>query len=648
VTFVRRALVGALVVGLSSLAWSAPAAAQPTGRVSEVSATDGSLLFVLSAESLSPGVGIDPESVTVSIDGTEVEAFPEPIGEASADIANVAVLTIDVSGSMAADGRMEGAKQAATRFLESAPNNLEVGLVTFSEDVQVLVSPTPNRAEVQAAVDGLEPLEGTALYDGVLAAVREAGPEGARILLLLSDGADTRSDATVGEAEAAVAEAGVLLDAVALGPESDEASDALDRMAAAGSGRVLSAETSGAELQEAFAEILTTIASQVLVTAELPPGEAGQTLPVQVRAEAGGEEFSTDFAITLGSDTVPQVGPVPITPSGGALPQAWLLAALAAVFVGLAVLVRVALATTTAGQSAQNRFLRRMSFYTISGRGPRRQETVTVLGTSAVARTAVEFAGRVAERPSVESALLRRLDAAGVPIRPAEWIVVHAGIAMGSGLLLFLLTGASWVALVIGLLLGSLLPFAYLIVKESRRKAAFATQLPDTLQLVAGSLAAGYSMPQAIDTVVREGEQPISAELNKTLVETRLGVPLEDALDSVAERMQSQDFAWVVMAVRIQREVGGNLAEVLRTVAETLRERDYLRRQVRSLSAEGRFSALILGLLPPLFALYLLVVRPEYLQLLYTDVLGIAMIVVALVLLAAGILWMRKIVNIEV
>ncbi len=112
-----------------------------------------------------------------------------------------------------------------------------------------------------------------------------------------------------------------------------------------------------------------------------------------------------------------------------------------------------------------------------------------------------------------------------------------------------------------------------------------------------------------MDTVVREGQQPITGEFNRALVEARLGVPIEDALDGIAERMKSKDFGWVVMAIRIQREVGGNLAELLTTVAATLRERERLRRQVSVLSAEGRLSAWILGLLPVVFALYL-VARP--------------------------------------
>ena len=125
--------------------------------------------------------------------------------------------------------------------------------------------------------------------------------------------------------------------------------------------------------------------------------------------------------------------------------------------------------------------------------------------------------------------------------------------------------------------------------------------LADTLQLMSGSLSAGLSLAQSIDTIVREGSEPIPSEFRRVVIETRLGVTLEDSLEGVAERMESRDFGWVVMAIRIQRKVGGNLAELLLTVAATLREREYLRRHVAALSAEGRLSGYVLGGLPPLF-----------------------------------------------
>jgi tight adherence protein B len=172
--------------------------------------------------------------------------------------------------------------------------------------------------------------------------------------------------------------------------------------------------------------------------------------------------------------------------------------------------------------------------------------------------------------------------------------------------------------------------------------------MPDTLQLVAGSLSAGYSLPQAIDAVVREGAQPIAGEFSRAIIESRLGVPVEDALENIALRMDNEDFRWVVMAIRIQREVGGNLAEVLSTVAQTMRERERVRRQVRVLSAEGRLSAWVLGGLPPLFLGYLLLVRPNYVKPLFTDKIGIAMLSVVGIVFIGGVFWLRKVVQVEV
>jgi tight adherence protein B len=132
------------------------------------------------------------------------------------------------------------------------------------------------------------------------------------------------------------------------------------------------------------------------------------------------------------------------------------------------------------------------------------------------------------------------------------------------------------------------------------------------------------------------------------VAEIRLGRPAEDALESLAERVGSADFKWAVLAVNIQREVGGNLAEILDTVADTLRERAMLRRQIKVLTAEGRLSAWVLGLLPFAIALYMYAVNPQYIGVLFESVYGIIMVIVALVLLALGILWMKKIVNIDV
>jgi tight adherence protein B len=254
----------------------------------------------------------------------------------------------------------------------------------------------------------------------------------------------------------------------------------------------------------------------------------------------------------------------------------------------------------------------------------------------------------VARTGQLERALDGRLEAAGLPLRTAEWMLLHVGSAVGTSLVLLVAGRGSPVAAILGLVLGLAVPWLFLAAAKSRRESKFLSQLPDTLQLLAGSLASGYSLPQAMDSVVRETRAPISVEFNRALIETRLGLLPEDALDGIAARTGSRDFSWIVIAIRIQRDIGGNLAELLSTVAETLRERERLRRQVSALSAEGRLSGVILGALPVVFALYLMLVRPEYIAPLFTTAMGLFLLAVGSVTLLIGAFWMSKVIKVEV
>lgn len=345
-------------------------------------------------------------------------------------------------------------------------------------------------------------------------------------------------------------------------------------------------------------------------------------------------------------------GPQPIpTPAPSVTSQPWFLpVALTAVGLGLLVLLAVAFLTADRDAATSGRVGRRLGKYSLASRKSTEQKTeeAGALGSSQVARSAVDLAGRVVQNRDLDTNLGTKLEAAGVPLRPAEWLVIHVGLPIVLGFALLLLSGFNLLPALLGVVIGVLAPFGYLSIKESKRKAAFAAQLPDTLQLLAGSLSTGYSLPQATDVVVRESAPPISVELGRALVEARLGVPLEDALETTAKRMDSVDFAWVVMAIRIQREVGGNLAEVLNSVATTMRERERLRRQVSVLSAEGRLSAMILAALPLLLIVYMVLVRPEYISMLVTNAMGIVFTVVGVALMIGGSFWLRKVVKVEV
>jgi len=264
---------------------------------------------------------------------------------------------------------------------------------------------------------------------------------------------------------------------------------------------------------------------------------------------------------------------------------------------------------------------------------------------SAITASTVGIADRMLSF-SVREKVAAKLSVAGVRIRPAEWLVLQFSVALILGV-----TGALFLSIgwgVAGFLLGPLVLHLWLSLKVGQVRKKFEETLADTLQLVAGSLRSGLSLAASLGVVANEGRGPIQSEISRVLSKARLGIPVEDALDEVAERMRSQDFSWVALSVRIQKEVGGNLAEVLTTTAETIRERAFLHRQVRSLSAEGRLSAYILFALPLLVGAWMVTTRYDYISVMWTTKIGSAMSLATAVLMIVGLFWMKKTANVEV
>jgi tight adherence protein B len=203
-------------------------------------------------------------------------------------------------------------------------------------------------------------------------------------------------------------------------------------------------------------------------------------------------------------------------------------------------------------------------------------------------------------------------------------------------------------ALMVGSLIGYLLPALVLRFLAKRRCKKFEAQLPDVLTLVASSLSTGFSLLQALDAVSKDAAEPAAKEFSRALAETRIGADVSESLERMAQRMGSVNMKWAAMAIQIQRTVGGNLAETLRTTAKTLREREELMRHVKALSAEGKLSAYILIALPVGIFLYTMQTNRAYIELLWTRPLGWAMLGGGLVSLGIGTLWMRKVVDVQV
>jgi tight adherence protein B len=270
-----------------------------------------------------------------------------------------------------------------------------------------------------------------------------------------------------------------------------------------------------------------------------------------------------------------------------------------------------------------------------------------VLATTPLLQRAVEATGSFAEQRGLLVKVESMLERANLPLRPAEALFFYiAGLAVVA-LLLFGVLGNPLVALIAVVVL-ALLPPAIVSFLANRRRKAFNSTLPDTLQLLASTLRAGYSLMQGVEAVSQEVSEPMGRELRRVVTEARLGRPLEEALEGVASRMESGDFAWAVMAIRIQREVGGNLAELLVTVAETMTERERLRRDVNALTAEGKVSAIVLGILPVGLGLFIYTANPGYMDPLFEETIGKILLFGSILLAFLGFWWMKKTIEVDI
>ncbi len=244
-----------------------------------------------------------------------------------------------------------------------------------------------------------------------------------------------------------------------------------------------------------------------------------------------------------------------------------------------------------------------------------------------------------------DNSFSERLDIAGVRMPLSHLVILtSSGIFAMAALSLLMDSPAFAVLSLVAIPAGVV---AWVSLRIQRRRANFAAQLDETAQLLAGSLRSGYSFPQAMLTVGKEAASPTNAEFTRMSNELRVGRTLPDAMDRTAKRMQSEDFSWIAQAVAINREVGGNLADVLDGVANTIRQRAQLRRQVAALSSEGRLSAIILVALPFVMIGFLSLANPTYIGKLFTHPVGWALLAAGSAQLVVGALWLRKTVQIQ-
>jgi tight adherence protein B len=579
-------------------------------------------------------------SVPASLDGADaseqlrVLEDGEPV---DADIAQSApadlqiVMLIDTTGSMG-DGPMRDARQAAASFLENLPADTPVTVAGYDVDLTIVTGFDATRDEQSVGIEELRAAGETAMYDAIVQALElfeDRGDSDRQAIVLLTDGEDNASDATLEEALEALERSGVVLHGVEyLTSFSDEAG--IRALAEVTGGAVQSADD-----PDALVGIYDQLAADLISSYTIGyASERSGVVELTVEYDGGGDPVTTTTTLELpeppaetpaAEATVEPAAPAPVE-SGDSLTGGAALPIGAAAWFGALVVLLLAL------------FAPRQRRAQLTG-----ASRASAQGTHEVADRVTAAAGRTLERSGYRPGLNRALERAGINLRPEEFTVLVACGTIAALVLGWMLSGPfGGVTLVAAVLMTARLTVS---IRSDRRQRRFADQLGDTLQLLSGSLRAGYSLMQAVDAVARDADAPTSDEFGRLVVETRLGRSANDALDALAARLGSDDFAWVVQAIEIHREVGGDLAEVLDNVGNTIRERDRIRRQVRTVSAEGRMSGIVLLLLPVFIGLWMTLTNPSYIGELVRGPVGWAMLGTCAILMTAGTFWIRALVR---
>lgn len=624
---------------------------------------------VLQLSGITESDSVSEDAVRVYVDGAraEIVSFRSAAAE---PMPNATILLLDESGSMRGDS-LAAAKEASRRFLEAARPVDLVGIQSFNEDFRMLHSLSGNKPSLDEALRLLAPRKETALYDALaqsLESLSKVEVAGARSIILLSDGGDTASQRTLQEVLSLARASGVRVYAIGLKTYEFDPKP-LQELAAATGGRYLESPAPQA-LASLFQELAGEISNQYLVTflVRVPPegkGSAGLVIEFQ-RGDLQTRATTTFFY----PDIARMPGPASETAEPDGAGRSSADRAVGADSIGRTSTGVLAhpLLLGFAGWSGSRYLVALAVFlllfaalYVLSGIVfPRRSvlrdyadllENRRHLAPGAAASTTPSRPGerllaRLLSFRGYGDPLQRRLEDVGWKMRTSEFALLHVG-GLFVALLALRFVGASVPVLILATGLLSIAPVVYLDYLAKRQCQRFERQVPEVLIMIANSLRAGQGFEQALKVVADDAPEPTSREFRRLLTQQRLGVEPEKALQALADRMRSESFEWAVMATIIQRRVGGNLAEIYERLAATLREREKLRREAQSLSAEGRYSAMVLVALPFVLAIALFVINREYVSLLWERRLGLLMVAAGLAAMGVGLVWIKRIIRLE-
>ena len=589
------------------------------------------------------GPAKDLDSLKAQVDGKDVTTGKvEPLAQST--VGSDVAFVIDASSQMGTPDDLAANRDALRSMIDGLGPSSGVDVVSFGSQVHSLSTLNDDRA---AALDSIKDLgsnqgDQSAMLDGLrrgLVDLAAAPASHQTAVVLVTNGADSGSVAGVNDIQARLAQTGAPLYVVALGGQPALDGSGLSTLVEQSGGRSVTASKPG-DVARAMASVQSMLDHRY-VTSFPATATTGQR---DLRMDLGNTSASVSFSSGAISNGVTELTPLPSSKPFG---PAFLRSDLAKYLALAAVALALGLAVYGVGhligtdRSALAAVLRPYSDGVVED-----EADEGALAQTALLQRAVQMTEDFAEKQGFLATMESKLEQADLPLRAAEamffWAAATVVIGL-AGLALLGLVPGLMVLVVVGLL-----PMGLLNFLASRRRKQFNAQLPDTLSLLSGSLRAGYSLMQGMEAVAQEVTEPMGKELRRVCTEARLGRDLEEALSGVAERLKSRDFEWAVMAIRIQREVGGNLAELLLTVAETMTHRERLRREVAALTAEGKISAIVLGILPPGLGGFMALSNPGYMHGLFDHTLGQIMLGVALLAMVVGFVWMKKIVEIEI
>ncbi len=647
-----------VVLGLLLSLFAAPLAAQASP------APDTNVNFEVLRVDLSESAGLvtvrpeldtPPSEMTVTIGGETVPASITPIHRSRVDAYTIIVVDDSTTADQVAG--FSQVQNAAVAFLDGLGSDTRVMLVRAgggNPNTRPVVNFTSNHAAVRDAILGLTPGGGAVTWNSISNATAAFGTQNEGIRTVAAFVASPGQASTT---SAAVAEGNLLSQDAAFMVIAPQAAnlDLSEFIAVSNAVRggavyrgnaeadMVSAAATAARVHESYlvgtfdmsAVVRPTGDSTDESTGEMTIGYAGASERVRIVPDgiAAGDGLIAPPLIETSRFDI-------LRGNNGAL-----------IAIGLAVVAALlfsfAMMQILAGND--NTLNSTLSVYGTQDTTEEKRAADEAFASvrSRIVEQVVEKAEEAAASRGNLNSTTTMLEKAEIPLRVGEAFAVQVGIVLAALVIGFFLSGNALVALALAVPAG-FFPVFFVKFKVKRRSKKLEAQLPDTLNLLSSTLKAGYSFVQGMDAVGNEAEEPLAGEFRRTVNEARLGKDLDEALDDLAERVDSVDLLWAIVAIKIQREVGGNLAELLSTVADTMTARTRLRGEVAALTAEGRVSALVLLVLPFGVGIAMYFMNREYISSLWSSNIGYGAMAGAMVSMVIGSLWMKKIIDIKI